>query len=164
MLARVGPMVIALALALALASVVAGCGASVRPSAAAPAAGAPTGAALTLTDAWVRSAPAGGVSAGYLTIANAVPADDVLVGVSARDVTDRASLHETTTGDDGMTGMHHAPAIAIPANGSLTLRPGGVHVMLENLKTDLVAGTTVRLRLAFEQAGVVEVDAQVRSE
>jgi copper(I)-binding protein len=104
------------------------------------------------------------VSAAYLTIANGLAADDVLVGASAPEVTDRASLHETTTGDDGMTGMHHASAIAIPARGSLTLQPGGVHVMLEDLKKDLVAGGTVRLQLAFERAGVVEVDARVRGE
>jgi copper(I)-binding protein len=36
--------------------------------------------------------------------------------------------------------------------------------MLEDLKKDLVAGGTVRLQLAFERAGVVEVDARVRGE
>jgi len=151
-------------LVVALACVLGACGGTASSSGTGAGAVTPATPSLTLTDAWLRAAPAGGVSAAYLTIANGVPTDDVLVGVSAPEFTDHASIHETTTGDDGMTGMHHAPAIAIPANGSLALQPGGVHVMLEDLKTSLVAGETVRLRLAFERAGVVEVDAQVRSE
>lgn len=160
MLARFGSRV----LVVALACLVAACGGTAG-STGAPG-GSSTGAtrpAITLADAWVRAAPAGGVSAAYLTISNEASAD-ALVGASAPDVTDRASVHETTTGDDGMTGMHHTPSVGIPAGGSLVLQPGGVHVMLEDLKKDLVAGDTVRLRLAFEQAGVLEVDAQVRSE
>ena len=161
MLARFGCVV----LVVALACLVAACGGTTSSTGAAVGGGVPsTGSSLTLTDAWVRPGPAGGVTAAYLTITNGVPADDVLVGASAPEVTDRATVHETTTRDDGMTGMHHAPAIAIPARGSLTLRPGGVHVMLEDLRTDLVAGDTIRLQLAFEQAGVVGVDAQVRGE
>jgi copper(I)-binding protein len=161
MLARFGSLV----LVVALACLVAACGGTTG-STGAPGgpASEPAASSLTLRDAWVRAAPAGGVSAAYLTIANGLAADDVLVGASAPEVTDRASLHETTTGDDGMTGMHHASAIAIPARGSLTLQPGGVHVMLEDLKKDLVAGGTVHLQLAFERAGVVEVDARVRGE
>jgi copper(I)-binding protein len=159
-LVRVGSLV----LVVALACLVAACGGTTGSTGAPEGSGAaPTGSALTLRDAWVRAAPAGGLSAGYLTISNDAAAD-ALVGASAPDVTDRASVHETTTGDDGMTGMHHTPSVAIPAGGSLVLQPGGVHVMLEDLKQDLVAGDTVRLQLTFEHAGVLEVDAQVRSE
>ena len=64
----------------------------------------------------------------------APPTDDALVGVSAPDLATSVSLHETTTGDDGMTGMHHTPSIAIPAGGTVTLEPGGYHVMLEGLQ------------------------------
>ena len=160
MLARFGSHV----LVVALACLVAACGGTTGSTGAPGEPGtAATGSSLTLRDAWVRAAPAGGVSAAYLTIVNGAAAD-ALVGASAPDVTDRASVHETTTGDDGMTGMHHTPSVAIPAGGSLALQPGGVHVMLEDLKTDLVEGDTVRLQLAFEQAGVVEVDALVRGD
>lgn len=152
----------ALVLALTFACVVTACGGPAASSAMSPVA-SPV-AAITITDAWVRPAQAGGVSAAYLTIVNSAATDDTLVGVSAPDVTARASLHETTTGDDGMTGMHHAPSIAIPARGSLALQPGGVHVMLEDLTAELTAGETVRIQLAFERAGVVDVDAQVRAE
>jgi periplasmic copper chaperone A len=62
-----------------------------------------------------------------------------------------------------MTGMHHAPSIAIPASGTVVLEPGGFHVMLDGLRRDLVAGETVELELTFERAGPVTVDALVRA-
>jgi periplasmic copper chaperone A len=121
------------------------------------------GGSLTVRDAWVRAADQGGLSAAYLTIANGTPGDDVLVGVSAPDLAASVSLHETTTDDDGMTGMRHVMAIAIPAGGSLALEPGGNHVMLEDLVRELVAGDTVQLVLTFERAGPVTFDARVRA-
>jgi periplasmic copper chaperone A len=121
------------------------------------------GGSLAVRDAWVRAADQGGPSAAYLTIANGAAADDALVGVGAPDLSASVSLHETTTRDDGMTGMHHAVSIAIPARGSLALEPGGTHVMLEALQRQLVAGDTVQLVLTFERAGPVTVDARVRA-
>ena len=116
-----------------------------------------------MRDAWIRAADEGGLSAAYLTIANGAAADDALVGVSAPDLATSVSLHETTTGDDGMTGMHHMPSIAIPASGTVALEPGGYHVMLEGLTQDLVAARRSSSSLTFEQAGPVTVDAQVRA-
>jgi copper(I)-binding protein len=124
--------------------------------------GEPDGS-LVVRDAWVRAADEGGLSAAYLTIANGTAVDDALTAVGAPELATAVSLHETTTGEDGMTGMHHVPAIAIPASGSLALEPGGYHVMLEGLTHDLVAGETVRLVLTFERAGPVTVDARVRA-
>jgi periplasmic copper chaperone A len=121
------------------------------------------GVQLAVRDGWLRAADAGGLSAAYLTITNETVTDDALLGVSAPDVATSVSLHETTTGDDGMTGMHHAPSIAIPASGTVVLEPGGFHVMLDGLRRDLVAGETVQLKLTFERAGPVTVDALVRA-
>jgi len=154
MLARVPRPFLFVLLAVALVA----CG---SPTAASPA--AEGGGSIAVRDAWIRAAAEGGLSAAYLTIANGAPSDDVLVGVSAPDLATSVSLHETTTGDDGMTGMHHTPSIAIPANGTVALEPGGFHVMLEGLAHDLIAGETVQLVLSFEQAGPVTVDAPVRA-
>ena len=121
------------------------------------------GGSLAVRDAWIRVADEGGLSAAYLTIANGTVTDDALLGVSAPDLATSVSLHETTTGDDGMTGMHHTPSIAIPAGGTVTLEPGGLHVLLEGLRRDLVAGDSVQLVITFERVGPVTVDALVRA-
>ena len=141
-----------------LATTLAACGSS---SSASPV--AVTDEAVAARDAWIRAADEGGLSAAYLTISNGSEADDALVDVSAPDVATSVSLHETTTGDDGMTGMHHTPSIAVPAGGTVALEPGGYHVMLEGLQRNLVAGETVRIVLTFERAGPLTVDALVRA-
>jgi len=141
-----------------LATTLAACGSS---SSASPVAVTDEGVAAR--DAWIRAADEGGLSAAYLTISNGSEADDALVDVSAPDVATSVSLHETKTGDDGMTGMHHRPTIAVPAGGTVALEPGGYHVMLEGLQRNLVAGETVRIVLTFERAGPLTVDALVRA-
>ena len=140
---------------------IAACGSSGASSPATSASAAAGG--VTVTDAWVRAAQAGGTSAAYLTITNGGSADDALVGASAPDVTDSASVHETTTDSSGMTGMQMTKSVAVPAGQSVALKPGGYHVMLMDLKHDLKAGDTVQLTLTFEQTGPVTVTAEVRA-
>ena len=152
---------VAIVTSLALALAVVGC------SPAGSSGGSPTavaGGPLVVRDAWVRAAPAGGTSAAYMSMTNGRLAPDSLVGVSAPDITDSASLHQTSTDASGMTGMTHTESLAIPAGGTVVLEPGGFHIMLMDLKHDLKAGDRVRLILAFEQAGVLNVDAEVRAD
>jgi periplasmic copper chaperone A len=148
---------VALVTSFALALVVAACG-----SGGASAAPVVSGE-LTVSGAWVRAAQAGATSAAYLTLANGQAVHDALLGVSATDVTDSASIHETTSDGSGMTGMQHIDSIEIPSGGTVALEPGGFHIMLMGLKHDLKPGDRVTLVLALEQAGVVNVDAEVRA-
>ena len=128
-------------------------------------AGCTTGASappdgLAVADAWVR-APAGAdrPAAGYMTITNPGPEADALVGVSTA-VAEMVEIHRTTT-MSGMTGMQPVEAIHIPAGGTVTLEPGGFHLMLMGVD-ELTVGDTVELELTFEQAGKVVVTAEVR--
>ena len=62
---------------------------------------------------------------------------------------------------DGVMQMREIPGgLAIPADGSVSLKPGGYHVMLIDLKKPLKAGETVQLTLNFEKAGKVDVSAR----
>jgi copper(I)-binding protein len=152
---------VAIVTSLALALAIVGC------SPAGSSGGSPTavaGGPLVVRDAWVRAAPAGGTSAAYMSMTNGRLAADSLVGVSAPDITDSASPHQTSTDASGMTGMTHTESLAIPAGGTVVLEPGGFHIMLMDLKHDLKAGDRVRFILAFEQAGVLNVDAEVRAD
>ena len=47
----------------------------------------------------------------------------------------------------------------VPADGVLEFEPGGDHLMIEGLRRPLPAGGVIRLRLTFEDAGPVDVDA-----
>ncbi len=144
---RIAPRVAGVGLVLALV-VVAGC------SAAAP--------KLSVSGAWVRSVPvAGEPTAAYLVISNGSGQPDALLSASSPDAV-TVQLHETTTDSSGMTGMQHVDRLAIPAEGEVTLQPGGHHLMIMGLSRALTAGGTLELDLVFEKAGEVVVMAEVR--
>jgi copper(I)-binding protein len=103
-----------------------------------------------------------GNGAAYMVIRNTGGADDALIG-AASDVADMVELHETTM-EGSMAGMHPVEAIPVPAGGSVSLEPGGYHVMLIGLKEELQVGQTITLTLTFEKAGQITVQAEVREE
>ena len=50
----------------------------------------------------------------------------------------------------------------MPAGGSVTLQPGGLHVMLIDMQKELAPGDKISLTLTFEKAGPMTVEAEVR--
>jgi len=72
-----------------------------------------------------------------------------------------AMLHETTV-VDGQSRMRERERLEIPPNGTLTLEPGGLHVMLHGLRRPLVVGERVPLVLLLEDGGRIEITAEVR--
>lgn len=126
------------------------------------AAGTPaTGSAIVVEDAWARPSPMmAGNGAAYMVIRNTGNVDDALIG-AASDVAETVELHETTMEGD-MAGMHPVEAIPVPAGGSVSLEPGGYHVMLIGLKQELQPGQTITLTLTFEKAGQITVQAEIR--
>jgi copper(I)-binding protein len=118
---------------------------------------------LTIRDAFVGTF--GATSAAlYLVIDNSGEVDDVLVGASSPDAATVAPMGAMAPGStspaDG-AGVVGADATAIPAGGSLGLGPGGAHLMVEGLRAPLEPGDTLRLRLEFEHAPAVDLDAEV---
>jgi copper(I)-binding protein len=113
-------------------------------------------------DAWARPAGVGQGSAAYLRITNGTIAADTLVGASTNAAA-RASIHRTTTDANGMTGMEPV-TLPIPAGQTVTLEPGGYHVMLMDLTEDLAPGGHVELTLTFEHVGPLNVQAEIRAD
>lgn len=115
-----------------------------------------------VSGAWVRpSMGSDQPAAAYLTIANASGQSDALLGASAPGAAS-VEIHQTSTGMNGMTGMAPVSRLEIPAGGTVTLAPGGTHLMIMGLATPLQVGGTLELRLVFEHAGTVVVRAEVR--
>jgi copper(I)-binding protein len=61
-------------------------------------------------------------------------------------------------------GMKEVDQIDIPAGETVTLEPGGYHIMLIDLAKPIESGDTVPVTLDFEKAGKIEVDATAREE
>ena len=116
---------------------------------------------LTITGAFTRAtlpnAPVGG---GFLTIANNGAEADRLVA-AASPVAAQVQLHEMKMEGDVMKMAELENGIEIPAGETVTLAPGGLHIMFMGLKQAFVEGQTVPVTLTFEKAGTVEVLLQV---
>lgn len=72
------------------------------------------------------------------------------------------SSADTTTTAAGHTGMQQVSKLDIPAGGTLTLEPGGNHIMLIGLVKPLVAGDTYTATLQFEKAPPQTITVEVR--
>lgn len=115
---------------------------------------------ITVTDAWSRATP-GTATPGvaYLTITDRGAAD-TLTAVST-PVAASAMLHQSKT-ENGISSMTPVEALPIAAGGTVTLAPGGYHIMLEGLKQPLKAGDSFPLTLTFAHAGAVTATVTVK--
>lgn len=114
---------------------------------------------LVIANAWARPAAQGANSAAYLTVHNHTTDNDTLVGVHSNLA--EAELHESYQAD-GMTGMRPADTLVINAGSRLELRPGSFHVMLRQVKQQLITGDSLQLSLQFARADTKEVTVKVQ--
>lgn len=122
---------------------------------------APTTSTIEVTDAWVKAADSG-MSAAFGDIRNSGAADVTVVSAETEAST-MLELHETIENDAGMMVMREVDGgFVIPAGESLTLEPGGDHLMLMDLTTPLVAGDEVTFTLTFSDASTAQFTAVVK--
>jgi copper(I)-binding protein len=147
----------------------------------------------TVSGAWARTSPAMATAgAAYMEIKGGSTDDALLAASAPTDIAATTEVHETTMAGSGST-MNHGnmsgsagmatttmamgsgstgsgmmemrkvEKIAIPAGKTVSLAPGGYHVMLLGLPKPLVAGQKFTLTLTFEKAGKVDVPVEVRA-
>jgi periplasmic copper chaperone A len=124
--------------------------------------GGATGSELTVRDAWARPGQSGGVSAVYFVVDNPTSQPDTLRS-AATDVAMMTELHISSIDAEGTMKMMHQDSVAIPASQQVMFEPGGLHIMLMNLKEDLREDQRFTVTLNFERAGQMTVDVQVRA-
>lgn len=95
----------------------------------------------------------------YFTITNTGTEPDTLLAVDVGDL-GTASLHASEM-DDGVSRMRAREALELPAAGRVQLRPGGLHVMIEDLTRPLSVGDTVTFSLRFARSGPMNSEARV---
>lgn len=114
---------------------------------------------LNIDDIWARTGQPGQVSAAYFEVKNKGSADKI---VSANcDCAKATELHNVKMIDGAMK-MYQVPAMDIPADGELKLKPGSYHIMLIGLNRPLVAGESLPIKVKFEKAGEVTLQAKVK--
>ncbi len=150
---------------------------------------APTAGEMHVIEPWARATPAGSTAAAYLQVHKTTGANDALIGVSTQvarvvEIHENVSMEtmQTEGGHEGhdmsghaveeAMGHGHEPGdvmtmrpverIEIPNNGMAVLEPGGYHIMLIDLQSDLVAGESFELVLHFENTEDITVMVMVR--
>jgi periplasmic copper chaperone A len=118
---------------------------------------------VTVEHAWMRAtAPGQAVAGAFMDITSA--ADAKLVGASS-PLAGTAQLH-TMSMSQGMMDMHEVKDIPLPKGKTVKLAPGGLHVMLFDLKQPMKQGDVVPLTLDIVTAPghheKVDVKVEVR--
>ena len=116
---------------------------------------------LTVTDPRIRWLPGDGPMAGYADVHNASPVDRQLVAVSSK-VFARVMLHESVA-QDGRMQMRHRASITVPAKGSVSFSPGGLHMMLMQPQLAIQPGDAVTMELHFDDGQTRSAEFQVRA-
>ena len=112
---------------------------------------------LSFSDLQLRANVAGMPnSAAYLKIINNGVSGDRLIAAKTT-IAKRVEFHSMEM-DQGVMRMRVVDGgLAIAGGDSLTLTPGGLHIMLMGLTTDLAPGSHHEIILVFEKAGDVKL-------
>ncbi len=121
-------------------------------------------AQVTVHDAWVRAAVAQQKATGAFMRLTATQ-DSRLVAAST-PIAGVTEIHEMKLEGDVMK-MRAVPALQLRAGQTVELKPGGLHLMLMDLRQPVAADASVPLTLVFEgsdgQRQNVQVQAGVRA-
>lgn len=109
--------------------------------------GGSSGGALAVNDSWTK-ATEGPMTGSFGTLVNDTDAEITVTGGSS-PVAGMVELHEVVMADGEMVMQPKPGGFVVPAGGSLTLEPGGLHVMLMGLKETLAPGVEVPITLTL---------------
>jgi hypothetical protein len=105
---------------------------------------------IEVEGAWARATVPGQTVGGvYLQIRSSVPAQ--IVRVTTSDAKS-AEIHSMSQ-EGGVMKMRQLDRLELPAGQTVTLEPGGNHIMLLDLRKPLKPGERVRLTLVIQRPG-----------
>jgi hypothetical protein len=140
-----------------------------------------SGVGLKVANAWARQSPAATtLGAAYMDLTS--EKDDALVGASVdASIAGKVEIHEMVMADSSsttmggmtettmgpMTGemvMREVDKIDLPAGQTVSLEPGGYHVMLIDLVAPLTVGQKFDVTLRLESGATVTTEVEVRED
>lgn len=125
-------------------------------------AGALAGAAdhVSVQEPYVRMAPPNAPATGAFMVIRNNGDKDLKVLKADNPVSRVTELHNHIN-DGGVMRMRPVTAIEIKAKGEVALKPGGLHVMMIDLKAPLKEGEVVPITLSFDDGSSKMVEAKV---
>lgn len=116
---------------------------------------------LDITQPWARATPKGAsTGAAYLTVTNS-GSETARLGCASTAVAAKCQIHEMAM-DNGVMKMRPVEGgLEIKPGQTVTLKPGGYHIMLEGLKAPLKAGDKLEATLTANGGSSAKVDFPV---
>lgn len=117
---------------------------------------------IEVKNAVVRMTPPGmTVSAMFMELENTTSKDVKLVKVSS-DFAQSFELHNMEM-KDGKMQMRAVDSILLPRNSVTTLKSGGFHIMIFDIKKSLKIGDKFKIRLLLDSKKELTIEAVVKS-
>ncbi|MFA7281300.1 MAG: copper chaperone PCu(A)C [Sterolibacterium sp.] len=120
-------------------------------------------AGVTVKEPWARGTVVGQTASGAFMELTA--SENAALLEASSPVAGVVEVHEMSL-DNGVMKMRAVPRLDLPAGKPVTLKPGGYHIMLMDLKKQLKKGESVPLTLKIEgkdkKVSSIEVKAEVR--
>lgn len=119
--------------------------------------------AIETADLWVKSSEmsmVGGMTAVFGTITNNSSSDITLTGAEA-EVAGLVEIHEMAMINGEMVMQEIDGGLVIPAGKSVSLEPGGNHIMLMELTQAVEAGQEISVTLTFDGADALTINGIV---
>lgn len=116
---------------------------------------------LIVEQGWARVAP-GTTKTGaiYLTLYNEGETEDILQSVTSSSARS-AGIHRTAV-EGGIAKMVPLPdGLRLPVQTDVSMRPGGIHVMLVGLSGSFAPGNILPIQLSFRDAGLLALDVPI---
>jgi len=118
---------------------------------------------IEIKNATIRLPPPGSnTTAMFMTIANNDNVDRALEKISG-PISDDFELHEMAM-ENGKMSMRNVPKIALKKAETTTLKPGGLHVMIFNLKRPLQENEAVEVKLELDHQEKLSIKAIVKKD
>jgi len=115
---------------------------------------------VSVQEPYVRQAPPNAPATGaFMVIKNNGDKDIKLIKVD--NPASKATELHTHLNEGGVMKMRPVPGIEIKAKGEAVLKPGGLHVMMIDLKAPMKEGDVVPMTLTFDDGSSKQVDAKV---
>jgi hypothetical protein len=116
---------------------------------------------VTVDNPYVRLVPPGqAVTGAFMVFRNGDDKDHQVV--KADSPASRVAELHTHINEGGMMKMRPVKDIEVKAKGEATLQPGGLHIMLIDLKKPLKEGENVAISVTFEDGSSKKFEAPVR--
>jgi copper(I)-binding protein len=115
---------------------------------------------LKVDTPWIFAVPPGAKdTAAFMSFVN-TGAKPIRITGGKTEIAERMAPMITTK-TEGRLGMKDVSYIEVPAGGTVTLKPGGDHLMIYGLKKPLTPGQNVPIIVTLEPGGTMTVNAIV---